>query len=216
MSSSSLYEFLAHSEERPSFVRPRHPLVVFCHLPFAILLAAAYVAFAEKTTGQTLYFLVTVGLYLSSTAYHAWRPDRFLRAFDQTMISWYVLVTPIPLIYHVPWALPVLAGMMILTALNKWYEWEPGFEVGSLVFLGLGVGCTFVAFGMGLPQIGASLTSPTSLWMMVAVACFIGKLAIYHFELRLVPNFWEAPESGHFILSVGVGIYSTIVILNPV
>ena len=85
MSSSALYDFLAHSEESPGLRRPRHPLVVFCHLPYAVMLILAY-TFTAKTIGQTIYFLVAILLYLSSTAYHAWRPNRILRAVDQTLI----------------------------------------------------------------------------------------------------------------------------------
>ena len=215
MSSSTLYEFLAHRDVSPGLRRPRHPLVVFCHLPYAALLILTYI-FSMKTVGQTMYFLVAIGLYLSSAAYHAWRPDRLLRAVDQTLISWYVLVTPAPFVYHEPWALPALAIMMVITALNKWYEWEPGFKIGSLVFLTLGVISTGVMVIFGLPTIGTDLLGPIGLLTMLAVACFIAKLIIYHFELGLIRGFWEAPESGHFVLSVGVTIYSAIVILNPV
>lgn len=217
MSSLSFYHLLVHCEEHPSLTRPRHPLVVFFHLPYALALVLAYGVFAEKTAGQTLYFAVAIVLYLVSAANHVWKPNRFLRFVDQTMISWYVLVTPLPFVYHESWALLALGTMMTLMAINKWYEWESSLEASSLVFFGLGAISASLVFGFGLPTIGVNFVSYTSFWVVVAIACFIGKLVIYHYgKLRLIPNVWEAPESGHSVLAMGITIYTTIVLLNPV
>jgi predicted membrane channel-forming protein YqfA (hemolysin III family) len=217
MSSLSIPVLFAHHEENPSIARPRHPLVVFFHLPYAVALMFAYIVLSEKTTGQTIYFMATIGLYLSSAAYHTWKPNHFLRFIDQTMISWYVLATSIPFIYHEPWALPALAIMMSLTAINKWCQWEPDFETGSAIFFGLGAASAMIMFMFGLPAIGASVVSQTSFALIAAITFYIWKLVIYHYgKFKLIPNVWETPESGHFVLSIGVTIYPVIGLLNPV
>lgn len=208
---------LAHREKDPSATHPRHPLVVFCHLPYAAALIFAYLTLADRTFGQTFYFVITVGLYACSAAYHTFRPNRTLRFMDQTLISWYVIVTPLPLIYHEPWALPLCFSLMGTTLLSKWYEWEPDYRAGSQVFFSLGALSALLVFQFGLPAAGLQPLGAAGLWIVIAIVCFICKLVIYHFrKARLIPDIWESPESGHFVLAIGVTIYTGIILIYPV
>lgn len=214
---TDLSDFLAHHEDNASLKRLRHPLVVLFHIPYALVLTAVYFYIAERTIGQTVYFNVTIGLYLSSAAYHAWRPNWTLRFVDQTMISWFVVATHLPFTHHEPWALPFTLFFMVITAMNKWYEWEPHHTVGSIVFFALGSLSTALVIFVGFPAIDSHVMSTTGFLVFLAIVCFIGKLIIYQYsKLRLVPNIWESPESGHCVLALGVTIYTTVVVLNPV
>lgn len=208
---------LKHNEQNPSVWHPRHPPVVWTHLPFAILLAGTYLAFADGTVGQQGYFLVMIGLYLSSTAYHTWRPDWLIRFADQTLISWYIIVTPLPFVYHNPAAVTYIVVAMAASAANKWYAWERNCTDGSLVFFSLGAVSTLLVFLVGLPTADVSCLSAAGVAVQLSIVCFVGKLLIYHFQkLRLIPGYWEAPESGHFVLAIGVTIYTAVVLVNPV
>jgi hypothetical protein len=209
------YAFLFHNEEKPTITSPRHPLVVFCHLPFAVCIVIAYLL-TTMTLGQTILFLITFALYLSSAAYHAWRPDRFLRFIDQTMISWFVLAIPVPFVYHNTDIMLLLGTLATLSVLNKWYQWEPSFAAGSIVFLCLGSISTFVMLTVGLPTIKADLLSFEAVCVYAAILFFMIKLVIYHYEIRLVRNVLESPELGHCALSVGVIIILYLTATNPV
>lgn len=213
MRSLEIYNLLAHHEEGPGV---RHPLVVGFHIPYAIALFLVYVFFSKHTLGQSIYFIVVIGLYGSSAAYHAWRPEKLLRFADQTMISWFVLATPMPFIYQESWALPYFLTMCTLTAVCKWQNWEKDDTVGALVFFGLGAFSALLMLTAGMPNIGATTWSYEGLVLFLAIACFIGKLLIYHFQWHLFPDIWEAPESGHFVLSCGVTIYTILVVQYPV
>lgn len=214
----SIERLLSHKEEG---AWARHPLVVLCHVPFALALLALHLLVAEKTAGQTAYFLVAVGLYTSSTFYHAWKPNRLLRFTDQTMISWYVLATPMPFVYQEWWAWPFFIGLATLTAISKWREWEPDFQTGSLIFFLIGVLCSWLVLFVGLPNIGATGWEKAGVLavVMVSIGLFLAKLAIYHFQWRwprFLPGVWEAPECGHCVLAQAVMIYTFLVISYPV
>ena len=219
----TLTGLLAHNEENSSLTHPLHPIVVYCHLAYISVLLVVWGLWTDKTPGQNLYFLMTIGLYISSAAYHTWKADplsrfgKFLRFIDQTMISWYILVLPMPYLYQEPWTLPVLLSMMVLTAANKWYEWEPNYMFGSLVFFGLGAVSFVLVITLGLDAIDTSIVSWAGLGVIGATAFFIGKLHIYRKRKgNLIPNVWESPESGHCVLSGGVSIITLIIIMNPV
>ena len=212
---ADIYTLLVHNEEKPTFRSPRHPLVVYCHLPFALCVLIAYL-FTAGTLGQTILFLVTIGLYLSSAAYHAWRPNRFLRFVDQTMISWFVLATPVPLVYHNADSMLVLGTLATLSVLNKWYQWEPNFETGSIVFLCLGGISTYMMLFVGLPVIGADLLSLEAVWVYAAIIFFIIMLAIYHYKIGLIRNVFDAPECKHCALSFGVVLILYLAATCPV
>lgn len=206
---------LAHCEENPSLTQLRHPLVVLFHIPYMAMLGLMYWIYAESNFGQNLYFLITVCLYLSSAVYHACRPNRLLRIIDQIMISAYVVVTPIPFLYQEPMALWVFAFVMSALIFYKYHE--TSWKIGTMIFLGLGIISSLLVIFLGLPAIDSSLYSWTGFWLITSISCFIFKLHIYHFEkLKLIPNVWESPESGHFVLSLGVTIYTIIVLANPV
>lgn len=212
-----LVKVLEHHEVNPSLSRLRHPIVVLFHLPFVVSLLSVYFIFTHQTVGQTIYFMVAGGLYLSSAAYHTWKPNWFLRFVDQTMISWYIVVIPMPFIYQESWSLPLISVFLVLTALNKWYDWEPNASTGAMVFFGLGSISAFIVLLLGLPIIGAPIWSVPGFWVIASAFCFIGKLIIYQYrKLHLVPNVWESPESGHMVLSLGVSIYTSVVVLYPV
>ncbi len=209
---------LSHKEEGGGI---RHPLVVICHVPFAVVLFCLYVLATDKTAGQTIYFAVLIGLYASSTAYHTWRPDRLLRFADQTMISWYVLVTPMPFIHTKWWAWPLFIGLATLTAANKWREWEPNYQTGSLIFLLIGVLSSGLMLFAGLPNVGATGWELAYVLAVVvsSIGLFLAKLAIYHYQMRwprFLPGVWEAPECGHFVLAMAVSIYTSLVVAYPV
>ena len=212
---ADIHALLVHNEEKPTIKSPRHPLVVFCHLPFAVCILIAYL-FTATTPGQTILFLVTFGLYLSSAAYHAWRPNRFLRFVDQTMISWFVLATPVPFVYHNTDIMLLLGTLATLSVLNKWYQWEPSFEVGSVVFLCLGGISTFLMLTVGLPNIGADLLSFEAACVYAAIIFFIIMLVIYHYEIGLIRNVFDTPECKHFALSIGVVIFLYLAATCPV
>lgn len=195
----------------------RHPLIVFCHLPFALLLTLVWMFLSDWTVGQTLYFASTVWLYFTSAAYHTWRPSWQLRFFDQTAISWYVLVTPIPFIYHEWWALPMFFSLAFISTLNKWYEWEPNWQTGTWCFLGLGVLSTTLLFTSGMSALGVGLWSIEAGVATTAILLFVLKLLIYSFEGPvLIRGYWEAPELGHFVLALGVVTYTYLVVMYPV
>jgi len=133
------------------------------------------------------------------------------------MISWYVIVIPMPFIYQYAWAAPLTVLLLVLTAFNKWYEWEPDYTVGTIVFFALGAISAGLVICFGLPAIEATLRSVPGFWVIVSIVCFIGKLIIYQYrKLHLVPNVWESPESGHFVLSLGVTIYTLVIVFYPV
>lgn len=211
-------KFLVHHEDNPCPEKLlfRHPFVVFFHLPYVVLLGFMYLGLSQKTTGQTIYFATAVGLYLSSAAYHAWRPNSALRIVDQIMISAYVLSTSLPFLYQKPLAIPAFFVCLTLIGLYKCREQESDWKRGAWIFFWLGAVSAFLLVTFGFPIIGASLFSTTGFWLLVVIACFIGKLIIYRYEIKWIPKFWEAPESGHFILSIGVTIYSSLVIIYPV
>jgi len=168
------------------------------------------------TLGQTILFLVTFGLYLSSMAYHAWRPNRFLRFIDQTMISWFVLATPVPFVYQNTDSMLILGTLATLSVFSKWYQWEPNFETGSVVFLCLGGVSTFLMLTVGLPNIGADLQSFEAASVYAAILFFVIKLVIYHYEIGLIRNVVESPELGHFTLSIGVVVILYLAATCPV
>jgi len=175
-----------------------------------------FLAWAEKTTGQSLYFLITIGLYTSSAAYHTWRPNKFLRFVDQTMISWYVLVIPMSLLYHELWALPIFAGAAMLTAVSKWYRWESSYKVEATIFFTIGAISALLVIGFGLPTIGVARLSVVGWWVVVAIILFVVKLVIYYCQLSLIRGVIEPPELGHAVLWMPVSIFSTIVLIYPV
>jgi len=168
------------------------------------------------TLGQTILFLVTIGLYLSSAAYHAWRPDRLLRFIDQTMISWFVLATPVPFVYHNVDIMLLLGALATLSVLNKWYQWEPSSEAGSVVFLCLGSISAFLMLTVGLPTIGADLLSFEAACVYVAILFFVIMLVIYHYEFGLIRNVFDWPECGHGSLVLGVVILLDLTAAYPV
>ena len=212
---ADIHALLVHNEEKPTIKSPRHPLVVFCHLPFALCILIAYL-FTATTLGQTILFFVTFGLYLSSTAYHAWRPNRFLRFIDQTMISWFVLATPVPFVYQNTDSMLLLGTLATLSVFSKWYQWEPNFGTGSVVFLCLGSVSTFLMLTVGLPNIGADWLSIEAVCVYAAILFFIIKLVIYHYEIGLIHNVFESPELGHCVLSIGVVIILYLAATCPV
>lgn len=212
---ADIYALLVHNEEKPTLKNPRHPLVVLCHIPFAVCLLIAYL-FTATTPGQTILFLVTFGLYLSSTAYHAWRPNWFIRFVDQVMISWFVLAIPVPFVYHNPDIMSLLGTLATLSILNKWYQWEPNFEAGSVVFLCLGGISTFLMLTVGLPNIGADFFGLEAVYLYAAILFFVAKLVIYHYEIGLIRNVFESPEFGHCTLSIGVVLILYLAATNPV
>ena len=220
----------AHNEETPDLYHPRHPIVVYCHLAYISLLVLVWGLWADKTPGQNLYFLITIGLYSSSAVYHTWRPNAFLRFVDQTMISWYVIVIPMPLIYHEPWAIPLALLLMAFTAISKWYGWEDklaakicwlkpkqNYLVGAFIFFTLGAFSFILVVTYGFAAIGVDKLSWTGCWVVIATTCFIGKLYFYTSgKGKLIRNVWETPETGHFILSQGNNIWKVIAVINPV
>lgn len=217
MRSSSSLELFFHNEENPCLRSPRHPLVVFFHIPFALVLLGIYLTLPESTSGQTLYFWITICLYVSSAAYHAWRPNWLLRFVDQTLIAWYIVVLPVPFLYQEIWALPVLLLMLVLTAANKWFLWEPNYTAGSIIFFALGLSSFILVTTLGLKVLGTGFVSVQGISVCVATGFFIGKLYIYQKRKgRWIRNIWESPESGHCVLSVGVIIYTLLVTFNPV
>ncbi len=220
-----------HNEENPDLHHPRHPIVVYCHLAYiSLLILVSYLLWGHMSPGLVLYILIKICLYNSSAAYHTWRPSRFLRFVDQTMISWYVIVIPMPLIYHEPWALPMILSLMTLSAISKWYGWEEklaariswlkpkqAYLVGALFFFATGSLSFALVVTFGFAAIGVDALSWTGFWIVVATTCFIGKLYFYTSgKGKLIWNVWETPESGHCILSVGASITSLVFILNPV
>lgn len=212
----ALGEILIHHEDSPTITRPRHPIVVLCHSPYALLLGLVYWTFAHATLGQTLYFTVTVGLYISSTAYHALRPERLLRFIDQVMIGAYILVLPIPFLYKYPSMITIYFICIAVLAIYKWNEKESEWKIGAWVFAGLGVVSATLVIGFGLPEASESFFSWTGFWLVVAIGFFICKLIIYRFEIIWLPKIWESPELGHFVLSIAVSIYTTLVLVHPV
>lgn len=213
----SLIRLLCHHED---CIGLRHPIVVLCHIGFIILLAIAYLYFSNQTIGQTIYFIIAIALYVSSCLYHAYRPDRVLRFVDQTMISWFTLATPVPFVYHNNTIMSLLAILAALTIANKWFEWEPNPEenhkVGTMIFFGLGMVSTFIMLTVGFPAMGAEIFSGLGLLLAAAIFFFVLKMLIYAFQWHLLPNLWEATESGHFVLAIGVTIFTFLVIGNPI
>lgn len=211
-------EFLVHHEEnpRPEKLIFRHPFVVFFHIPYVIALTFTHFVLSQQTLGQTIYFTAIIGLYLSSAAYHAGRPNNALRIIDQIMISAYIMSIPMPFLYHEPLAILAFCICLILVIRYKCREQEEDWKAGALVFVGLGAVSWMLVVVFGLPIIGQSLFSLTSLWVMIATAFFISKFIVYRYEIKWIPKFWEAPEMGHFLLSIGATIYSYLVIIYPV
>lgn len=175
--------------------------------------------YSDQTLVQTVYFTITVGLYMSSTAYHYLRPNALLRFIDQTMISWYILVAPLPFVYHEPWAIPLFVILAVLSVINKWFGFERDDDVGSWIFLGQGVLSAGVMFTFGFENMGVAIWSSVGLAVVVAIICFVGKWAIYHFQMNITrrfPNVWEPTEMGHCVLSWGVTIITLLVITYPI
>lgn len=232
MRSLQIYDLLRHHEERPnvSELRLRHPMIVTFHLAYICLIGMVYTQFSTKTSGQNLYFMVMIGLYLSSAAYHTWRPNSTLRFIDQTMIGWYVHILPYPLIYHEPWALPLTLSLMAMTAISKWYDWEgklanqidwlipeKHYLIGAITFFLFGALSFGLVITYGFSAINVELVSITTFWLLLATVCFIGKLYFYTSRKgELIKNVWETPESGHFSLAQGNNIYMILVILYAV
>lgn len=212
----TLADLPMHNEENPNLSHPRHPIVVYSHLAYISLLAFVFLVWTEKTAGQTLYFLITIGLYTSSAAYHTWRPNRFLRFVDQTMISWFTIVIWMPFLYQEFWALPLFAGIATLTAMCKWYQWEPNYKAESMIFFTIGATSALMVIVLGLPVIGVGFHSMVGFWILVTIVLFIAKLVIYYFQFSLIRDVIESPELGHAVLWVPVTIFTTIVVLYPV
>jgi hypothetical protein len=110
----------------------------------------------------------------------------------------------------------LLGTLATLSVLNKWYQWEPSFAAGSVVFLCLGSISTFLMLSVGLPTIEADLLSFEAVCVYAAILFFMIKLVIYHYEIRLVRNVLESPELGHCALSVGVIIILYLTATSPV
>jgi len=212
---ADIYSALIHNEDTPNLRSPRHPLVVIFQLSFAVGVLVAY-TYTARNLGQTILFFVTIGLSLSTVAYHMWRPNRFLRFVDQTMISWFALATPVPFVYHDPYIMLLLGTLALLSVLNKWYEWEPSFEVGSIVFTCLGLISMFLLVTVGLPRIGADLLSFEAQLMYATFVYFILKLIIYHYEIGLIRKLIESPEFGHIVIMVATSHILFLSAIRPV
>jgi len=218
--SNKLFVLLLHKEEDFNYYRPRHPMIVYCHLalvPLLLLAALIYALWIQvPTIGQLIYLGVAIGLYLSSTAFHTWRPNRRLWFFDQTFISWYILATAVPWVYRDLSASLLLLGLAVVVLIFKWYEGEKiNMFFQSLVFLGLGAISFSLVIWVGLPAANLSLNSGYGLMMLFCLFCFVAKLAIYNSEIVVIENLITPAELGHFVLAIGVISYTGVVFANP-
>ncbi len=201
---------LAHHEDHLSLWWPRHPIVVYCHLPFLAMLGAIY-ATTAMTLGQTLTFLVMGTLYVSSAAYHTWRPNRWLRTVDQTMISWFIVTTPLPWLYQHQWFVMLWLTLFAVTAVGKWYRLERSWGQEKITFFALGALSTLLVFTVGLPETGTPPVSATGGLVALSVLLYIGKLLTYHFQWRLIPKYLEAPELGHWQCGMATTVFAFVI-----
>lgn len=201
--------FLVHHDEHPTLWQPRHPITLCIHVPPAALLFLLY----DRTMPleQTFAFLVMAGLYFSSAAYHTWRPNRLLRQIDQLMISWFVVTTPLPWLYHKPWFIVLWLGLLATTAVTKWYQTESSGQE-KITFFALGALSALLVLLFGLPEQGESLISWKALWVILTVALYIGKLTVYHYQWYLVRNYVEAPELGHLLCGAATSSYTLLIV----
>lgn len=199
----------AHHEQHPSWWRPRHPIVVCCHLPFLAVLGVIYNTTA-MTTGHTLTFLVLGGLYLSSAAYHTWRPNQLLRVVDQTMISWFIVTVPLPWLSHEPWFQLLWLALLAATATNNWYHPTPRPGVEKLTFLALGALSAVLVLWVGLPLYGESAVGQTGVLVWFTITLYLGKLLVYHKQWSLVPRYIEAPELGHWLCGMATSLFAFV------
>lgn len=209
---------LSHKEEGRGI---RHPLVFTFNVTLLAVVSLLFMTVAEKNAGQTVYFLTLLGLLASSAAYHTWKPGRFLWFLDQTMISLYILATPMPFVHQEWWAWPLFVAMACMTVVNKWVGWEPNYKVGSLVFLLIGILSGVQVFFIGLPNIGVSGREMflALLIMAASTGMFIGKLGIYHYQFhwpKLRRDIWGPAECGHFTLIHAITTSVYVVISYPV
>lgn len=200
---------LAHHEEHPSWWRPRHPIVVYCHLPFLVVLAGIY-AGSAMTLGQTLTFLVMGGLYVSSAAYHTWRPSVLLRIIDQTMIRWLIVSTPLPWLYQEEWFQTLWIILLSGTAISAWYQGEHRLGLEKLTFMALGVLSTLLVFAVGLPLHGEATFGQTGLLVWLTIALYLAKLLVYHRQPKPVPGYLEGPEIGHWFCGMATTVFALV------
>lgn len=218
--SQKLFDLLLHNEGDLNYYRPRHPLVVYCHLALVPLLLLASLIYAlwiqVPTIGQLIYISVAVGLYVSSTAFHTWRPNRKLWFYDQAFIAWYILATAVPFVYRDFWASLLLVLLAVLILVVKWREGERvNMFIQSMTFLGLGAVSLSLVILVGLPAANLSFDSWLGLAIMFSVICFMAKLAIYNSQIIVIENLITPCELGHFVLAIGVISYTGVVFANP-
>ncbi len=210
MRSFNISPLFVHHEEYPGFWRPRHPIVVYCHLPFLAVLGAIY-ATTAMTAGQTLTFLVMGSLYMSSAAYHTWRPNRLLRTVDQTMISWFIVTTPLPWLYHHQWFILFWLTCLAVTAVSKWYRLERSWGQEKITFFALGALSTLLVFTVGLTETNTPIMSRTGCLVSLSILLYIGKLLTYHFQWQLIPKYLEAPELGHWQCGMATTVFAFVI-----
>lgn len=218
--SQKLFGLLLYNEETLDYYHPRQPMIVYCHWVQVLLLLLAgfaYTLFVRvPTVGQTIYLGVAVGLYLSSTAYHTWRPNRKLWFFDQAFIACYILATAVPWVYREFWAMLLLGTLAVVVIIFKWHEsGRVNMFIQSITFLGLGAVSLGLVILVGLPAAELSLGSWHGLTIMFCVFCFIAKLAIYNSHIVVIENLITPAELGHFVLAIGVISYTGMVFANP-
>lgn len=218
--SQKLFGLLLYNEEALDYYHPRHPLIVYCHwvlVPLLLLAAVTYTLYVQvPTVGQAVYIAVAIGLYLSSTAYHTWRPNRKLWFFDQAFIACYILATAVPWVYREFWAVTLLGILAVAVVVFKWHKGERvSTVIQSITFLGLGAVSLSLVLWVGLPAAELSLGSWHGFILLFCLFCFIGKLAIYHSHVVVIENLITPAELGHFVLAIGVISYTGMVFANP-
>ena len=217
MRKSKLYKFFSHHEKNLSLINPRHPLVFVGHVFFIVLLICIFGIWSDMNPGQMLYLAVTVGLYISSAMYHTFNPDSFLRVVDQTMISAYVMVIPMPFLYQRPHAFIIYFVLVIGMLIYKIFEGQKYLHRAGWIFMGIGAGSAILTATLGFDAIGQNLISWAGVLMVTSIVFFLLKLAIYESEkLNFIPGLWETPESGHSVLAIAVVLHSCLVINYPV
>ncbi len=218
--SAKLVLLLVHNERDLNYYRPRHPMVVYCHLalvPLLLLATLVYGLYVQvPTVGQLVYLSVAVGLYTSSTAYHTWSPNRKLWFYDQAFIAWYILATAVPWVYREFWASLLLIILAIVVLVLKWREDERvSVLFQSMTFLGLGAVSLSLVIMVGLPAANLAFASWPGLIIVISVLCFMAKLAIYNRQIVVIEKLITPAELGHFVLAIGVISYTGVVFANP-